>query len=288
MEDPREPKENLKLSRSLEDKYRDHMVALTYMASARFGSGIDVTPGHPIVNEQQFEFDFEPIIVNPTQEVSASLESSSRSEVLLESPPPQENAPQGGIEEPPLDAGLSVEGDGLSGVSQASDPQPNLTPKLETFNFVVQPEPFAAQDVEVPMPPDVLSGITSVDIPEPSMPVIIDKDMPDTVLEPDVIQSLNETIGPQDIPRQPQSAIPFVQMPDVEPDPAWQNFGAEDNLSPDKMAFENMEAFRAENSGFLESLNNVLSGIIEDLRDARGRLTEIETSMDRRFDRYRT
>lgn len=167
------PKDNpQRISRTLEDKYRDDMLTLAYMTSSKFGAGIDVTPGHapvktdskqsdgevessPAVEQMEFVVQQGPVdepesvqqqvTINPMQAIAQEFIPSLQERVeFSEGPPPQDNVPYDIPEEVSIGTGFSVESEGLQ--SFASDVA--LQPLLSTREVDVP----GVQISEAPLP----------------------------------------------------------------------------------------------------------------------------------------
>ena len=175
MEEQQDPKDNrLRVSRSIEDAFRDHMVALAYMNSAQFGKGISVTPGHveEVVVEESDAVDQKPIAdINDRLAAFQSIDvfaaagdiapKVAEESEAIESPPPLSVVPFEIPKEEPISTGFFLDAAGLqreefpqpvSPVQQESIPEVAIPASAIPPEFRSEEEPFAVPAVEVPSP----------------------------------------------------------------------------------------------------------------------------------------
>lgn len=287
------PKENkLRVSRGVEDTFRDHMVALTYMNSAQFGQGIDVTPGHPVVNGEDIETESSRL---PVEEIKQRLEAATSQvdvtsfmevdtepelqEQRIESPPPLSIVPMELPEDQPTVTGFTVEEVGLQ--EDVPQPAPPQEPEVYDIPASAIPPPPEAPPVESVTPFSVTvedaAGFQmepSVDVEQPPIPDVISGNFtePEPLKDPDVAP-----------------AFPFLQGPEFKIDPAYEQNQHDKDMEtyvPDGMSLAGLDELQLSSREYMQTLNRVIFGMVEDLKDFRSRLIEIETVYDRRYFRH--
>jgi len=257
------------------------MVALTYMNSSRFGASIDVTPGHPEVkqesvqevqssNQSMMQKASEPIIASGVFDVyEPSFPVWQASKEFSEGPPPQAIVSYDIPEAMSDDTGFSVGSDGLQSLEFKETSQPILS------------------SFDIPLPePSKLPELPRIQVPE--LPEFVGGQPP---FNP-VVFSQKQTAPPQ-VPEFPEPApnpFPFLGSDEarLELGPVY----TEDKLSADLNTYQSevnqlrgLDDLQDATRNYLDAINEILYGMAQEIREAKSRLTEIETVFDRRYSR---
>lgn len=291
MKEELNPKDNkLRVGRSTEDRYRDDMIALTYMNSAQFGQGISMTAGHPNVSMSEEEDPAPPLQVEEISQrlISATSQISTTDfmevdnepiveEQRIESPPPLTIVPMELPEEQPIVTGLTVEDVGSQEIVQ---PTPPVEP--EVFDIPATAIPPVPQEPAEPEPPIILSPASvemletppvNVEVPPPPEPSKAPEFKPEPLEQPEE-----------------SPAFPFLEGPEFKIDPPFSQDQLNKDMEtyvPDGMSLGGLEELQLSSREYMGALNRVIFGMVEDLKDFRSRLIEIEAVYDRRYFRHR-
>ena len=203
-------------------------------------------------------------------------------------PEPQPNSAILNLSQTVQDVGLPFQEPSLP-----SPPQPVLPQATERLELSTEipslplPEPASSKPVSVS---DL--GIQDFAVPNISLPEFVDPVVPQ-FKSIDVSQSIDPKGTTEfEIPEEPKvnfkNPYAFIDGPEVSVNPAYvpDNFEKEMNNFPDReMHRGSLDELQDATRDYLRGVDSVLNSIVEELREARSRLNEIETALDRRYSR---
>lgn len=188
-------------------------------------------------------------------------------------------------------------------VQQESPPKNLATNSIQEFEAPLETSaPLTAPSQQTPTSfrplevNDVLVGVQELDVPEVSLPQFTGS--PQETISPnfstrDVSQQIPGVAQKEfEIPESPsidfKNPYAFIDGPEVTVNPAYRPDDFEKDMSsfPDReMHRESLDDLQDATRDYLRGVDTVLNSIVEELREARSRLTEIETALDRRYSR---
>ena len=293
----------LRNTRSAEDQYRDFLTVVAYMNSTQYGRGIDVMPGAKAAGNQSDSEDngrtqgqgppadlgqSSEIVVHSLDESLGEVQADSfSSQDVSVDPPPRESPPS-------LDSGFELGYGGIAEMTGGGEPEtpspvtPNVDVQIDssltTPLFVpesggIVPTEFSTQPLPVsndaiPSIPDPTVNVSSPVEPPPPLPTPKDE-----TLDPS-IKEMPEVLNP----------LPFLPPPPVDNNIEPPYFRDEvqrdqDASSPMSHAIQGMNRYDNSMAAYLERVGNVFFGMSDRLDEAINRIRELESALDRRYQR---
>lgn len=273
---------NLENQRTIEDQQRDDIIALTYLNSKQFGSGIDVTgsprtlpeqtkvpevkPGVPFENASPEMVTEQIVSIEDPGEIDLSQQQTTS--FSLTSPPPQDLAPD------TTEFGAEGMLERVAGDIPESVVPPPLAPSFSQLVSLGEPE------IEIPSDTQVVS------MPQPAVAL---EPMPEPPpLDPTVIP-LPESVEVAEVPDAVEpDPMPWLPTPDFKVDRPFDKDQLQDAIEEsgeNQLATDGLNELARAQSQYLDQVAEIFYAMADRLDEAMARLRELEAASDRRYRR---